>query len=123
MLQGQLVNIVILLQWKYPILVKAQDQDIARRARIPKRVIFFFSVENCLSTNQCKECLFPKANSEITFLCGDSSSSAAVQYLQGSQNRLAVIHGISYLWESSKLCNVVGSSDPRWLIQGCLKYS
>lgn len=121
MLQGQLVNIVILLQWKYPILDKAQDQDITRRAGIPKIVIYFFPVENCLSTNQCKVCLFPEANSKITFLCGDSSRSTAVQYLQGSQSRLAVIHGISYLWESSKSGNVVGSSEPPWLIQGYLK--
>lgn len=66
MLQGQLVNIAILLQWKYPILVNVKDQNITRRAGIPVGVIFF-SVQNYLSTNCCKEVFFQEANSKITF--------------------------------------------------------
>lgn len=49
MLQGQPVNIVILWQWNYPILVKTHNQDITRRAEIPKGRIIF--VQNCLTTN------------------------------------------------------------------------
>lgn len=121
MLQGQLVNIAILLQWKYPILVNVKDQNITRRAGIPVGVIF--SVQNYLSTNCCKEVFFQEANSKITFPWGDSSSRAAVQYLQGRQRRLAVVHGISKFWENSELWNMVGLCEPSWLIQGWLKYS
>lgn len=49
MLQGQPVNVVILLQRNYPILVKTHNQDITRRAGKPMGGIVF--VQNCLTTN------------------------------------------------------------------------
>lgn len=117
MLQGWLVNADILFQLKYPILVNIHEQDITRR-RILTGAIFFLFRTVCPQLMQ-RVFLFQEANSKIVFPWDDSSGGAVVP-LQGSQGRLAEVHGISDFSES---WNMIGLCEPSWLIQGWCKYN
>lgn len=89
MLQGRLVSTDILFQLKNPILVNVHEQDITRKKNTYRSGGFFLFRTICPQLMQKVLC-FKKPTPKLYFF----EMIHLVVPLQGSQRRLAVVHGI-----------------------------